>query len=590
MADLYRKSALEKLSSPEQLDRMIVITPPSFWLAMLGAGTVIVIALIWAIVGRLPITVKGNGIYVSDAGVHTVYSDTAGVIASVDVQAGDTVQEGQVVATVTNPDAQAQVDQLNERLQQVEAVSVGSSDDPVTTDTKDLIEIKNSLDAAGYSVTQNNTSLAVWQAQYTAEKAVLDELAVQLEQAKTAYYDALDSNSSGSTEQYNYQKAQEKVSAAQTKLNEAQQTVAALEQSYQECLAQLEELYTQLEAAEGGAASEGTEGEQPAEGTGEDDTALETLKAQIAELETQKAQLEQSRTEADAAVSSAQTAYQDAQSGLETAEKEYQNYLTAHEEGQTDLQKKQTEYSEASSKYSAQQSVVISLEQNIASAQAQIAAAQTNEDQQVQTLLKQFEDTKSALISALETEKAQAEETLARTQIKAQQSGTVMETAVEVGTVVGQGSELIRLASDEVQQGNVVVCYVPLSSGKKIVPGMQVMVYPTTVNKQEYGHMEATVLSVDEYVTSTTQMKKMLGDDLLVNSFTQDGPVIAVTCELKTDPNTASGYYWSSKKGADILLAEGTLVTTDIVTERKAPIQMVIPLLKEFFSMNKDKE
>lgn len=589
MADLYRKSALEKLSSPEQLDRMIVITPPSFWLAMLGAGTVIVIALIWAIVGRLPITVKGNGIYVSDAGVHTVYSDTAGVIASVDVQAGDTVQEGQVVATVTNPDAQAQVDQLNERLQQVEAVSLYSTDDLVTSDTKDLIEIKNSLDTAGYSVTQNYTSLAVWQEQYDVEKATLDALAVQLEQAKTAYYDALDSNSTGSTEQYNYQKAQEKVSEAGTNLNEAQQTVTALEQSYQECLTQLDQLYAQLEAAEGGA-SESAEGEQTAEGTVEGDTSLETLKAQIAELETQKAQLEQKRADADAAVSNAQTAYQDAAKALESAEKEYQNYLTSHEEGQTDLQKKQTEYSEASSKYSAQQSVVISLEQNIASAQAQIAAAQTNEDQQVQTLLKQFEDTKSALISALETEKAQAEETLARTQIKAQQSGTVMETTVEVGTVVGQGSELIRLASDEVQQGNVVVCYVPLSSGKKIVPGMQVMVYPTTVNKQEYGHMEATVLSVDEYVTSTTQMKKMLGDDLLVNSFTQDGPVIAVTCELKTDPNTDSGYYWSSKKGADILLAEGTLVTTDIVTERKAPIQMVIPLLKEFFSMNKDKE
>lgn len=589
MADLYRKSALEKLSSPEQLDRMIVITPPSFWLAMLGAGAVIVIALIWAIVGRLPITVNGNGIYVSDAGVHTVYSDTAGVIASVDVQAGDTVQEGQVVATVTNPDAQAQVDLLNERLQQVEAVSLYSTDDLVTSDTKDLIEIKNSLDTAGYSVTQNYTSLAVWQEQYDVEKATLDALAVQLEQAKTAYYDALDSNSTGSTEQYNYQKAQEKVSEAGTNLNEAQQTVAALEQSYQECLTQLDQLYAQLEAAEGGA-SESAEGEQTAEGTVEGDTSLETLKAQIAELETQKAQLEQKRADADAAVSNAQTAYQEAAKALESAEKEYQNYLTSHEEGQTDLQKKQTEYSEASSKYSAQQSVVISLEQNIASAQAQIAAAQTNEDQQVQTLLKQFEDTKSALISALETEKAQAEETLARTQIKAQQSGTVMETTVEVGTVVGQGSELIRLASDEVQQGNVVVCYVPLSSGKKIVPGMQVMVYPTTVNKQEYGHMEATVLSVDEYVTSTTQMKKMLGDELLVNSFTQDGPVIAVTCELKTDPNTDSGYYWSSKKGADILLAEGTLVTTDIVTERKAPIQMVIPLLKEFFSMNKDKE
>ena len=59
----------------------------------------------------------------------------------------------------------------------------------------------------------------------------------------------------------------------------------------------------------------------------------------------------------------------------------------------------------------------------------------------------------------------------------------------------------------------------------------------------------------------------------------------AVTCQLRTDETTASGYFWSSEKGADISIAEGTLVTADIVTEEKAPIQMVIPLLKEFFSM-----
>ena len=57
MADLFRKTSLEKLSSPEQLDKMIVITPPSFWMALSGAGLVIVVALIWSILGRLPVNV-----------------------------------------------------------------------------------------------------------------------------------------------------------------------------------------------------------------------------------------------------------------------------------------------------------------------------------------------------------------------------------------------------------------------------------------------------------------------------------------------------------------------------------------------------
>lgn len=566
MADMYRKSALEKLSSPEQLDRMIVITSPSFWLAMLGAGLVILLALIWAIVGRLPVTVNSNGIYISDDGVRTVYADTAGVVASVDVSVGDTVTEGQTVATVADPQSKAQADQLQERIDQVEAVTLSSVDDVVTSDTKDLVEIKRSLNSAGYSVDQAASSLSVWQKQYETEKAALDSLAVKLEAAKSAYYAALESKSSGSSEQMAYQDAQEKYNAAATTVRQAQSALSTLVQEYQNYQQQLEALQAAVDSAT-------------------DETALAQAQAQLEAYQNENASLESSLAEAQKALDEAKNAQSEASKTLEEKKAAYEAYVSSSDSEQADLQKKQLDYSDLSSQYATQQSVVASLEQNIASAEAQIASQQTNASQQVQSLLQQFEATRSAVISSLESELEQSEFSLSRTQIKAQQSGVVVETSVDVGSVVSQGSELVRLSSDSGEQSNIVVCYVPLSSGKKITPGMQVMVYPTTVNKQEYGHMEATVLSVDEYVTSTTQMKTMLGDDLLVNSFTQDGPVVAVTCQLRTDETTASGYYWSSKKGADIMLAEGTLVTADIVTERKAPIEMVIPLLKEFFSM-----
>lgn len=566
MADMYRKSALEKLSSPEQLDRMIVITSPSFWLAMLGAGLVILLALIWAIVGRLPVTVNSNGIYISDDGVRTVYADTAGVVASVDVSVGDTVTEGQTVATVADPQSKAQADQLQERIDQVEAVTLSSVDDVVTSDTKDLVEIKRSLNSAGYSVDQAASSLSVWQKQYETEKATLDSLAVKLEAAKSAYYEALESKSSGSSEQMAYQEAQETYNAAATAVQQAQSALSTLAQEYQNYQQQLEALQAAVDSAA-------------------DETALAQAQAQLEAYQNENASLESSLEAAQKTLDEAKNAQSEAEKTLEEKKAAYEAYVSSSDSEQADLQKKQLDYSDLSSQYATQQSVVASLEQNIASAEAQIASQQTNASQQVQSLLQQFEATRSAVISSLESELEQSEFSLSRTQIKAQQSGVVVETSVDVGSVVSQGSELVRLSSDSGEQSNIVVCYVPLSSGKKITPGMQVMVYPTTVNKQEYGHMEATVLSVDEYVTSTTQMKTMLGDDLLVNSFTQDGPVVAVTCQLRTDETTASGYYWSSKKGTDIMLAEGTLVTADIVTERKAPIEMVIPLLKEFFSM-----
>ena len=73
MSKVFRKSALDKLSSPEQLDRMIVIVSPSFWLFLAGAALIIVTALLWSIFGRLPINVDTQGIYINEEGVRNIY-------------------------------------------------------------------------------------------------------------------------------------------------------------------------------------------------------------------------------------------------------------------------------------------------------------------------------------------------------------------------------------------------------------------------------------------------------------------------------------------------------------------------------------
>ena len=118
---------------------------------------------------------------------------------------------------------------------------------------------------------------------------------------------------------------------------------------------------------------------------------------------------------------------------------------------------------------------------------------------------------------------------------------------------------------------------------------MKVLIYPSTVNKQEYGHMEATVVNVDDYITSTTDMQRQLGDSNLVESFMQNGPVVEVRCELKTDPNTVSGYYWSSNKGASVNIDGGTMMEASIVISEKPPISLLIPFLKEKLTIKADK-
>ena len=153
--------------------------------------------------------------------------------------------------------------------------------------------------------------------------------------------------------------------------------------------------------------------------------------------------------------------------------------------------------------------------------------------------------------------------------------------------MVGTGSEIVKVKHGD-ESEKEAVCYIPVSSGKKVKTGMQVMIYPSTFSKQEYGHMSGTVERVASYVTSSAEMMKRLGDDTLAQSFMKSGPVIEVICSIKEDPDTASGYYWSSKKGAEVTLVEGTILSADIVTEKKAPITMVIPYLKEKLTVTTD--
>lgn len=174
-------------------------------------------------------------------------------------------------------------------------------------------------------------------------------------------------------------------------------------------------------------------------------------------------------------------------------------------------------------------------------------------------------------------------------EITASADGIIFNISVSQGSVLGPGSEVAKIRMGDVSD-RVVVCYIPIGSGKKIQQGMEVMVYPTTVNKDEYGHMKASVISVDDYITSIESMQKQLGDDQLVEFFLQNGPVVEVVCELERSGDTVSGYYWSSKKGASVAIDAGTMVDVSVVTEEKAPITILIPYLEEKLTVKVQEE
>ena len=68
MAQLYRKAALARIDSPEQLEKALVVTSPMSWLALIGITVLIAAAIVWSIYGTVSETVTAKGVISAPAG------------------------------------------------------------------------------------------------------------------------------------------------------------------------------------------------------------------------------------------------------------------------------------------------------------------------------------------------------------------------------------------------------------------------------------------------------------------------------------------------------------------------------------------
>ena len=97
---IFRKAALDRMTSPERLDAMMRITGRRDWLALIGLVALLLVALVWGVLGRVPTTVTGQGLIIREGGTDPVPALAAGVLLTVDVAVGDRVQKDEVVATM----------------------------------------------------------------------------------------------------------------------------------------------------------------------------------------------------------------------------------------------------------------------------------------------------------------------------------------------------------------------------------------------------------------------------------------------------------------------------------------------------------
>jgi HlyD family secretion protein len=102
------------------------------------------------------------------------------------------------------------------------------------------------------------------------------------------------------------------------------------------------------------------------------------------------------------------------------------------------------------------------------------------------------------------------------------------------------------------------------------------------VDDKLYGKLLARVTRVWNFPSSTEEMFKVIGNKTLVNYLAQRQQTapIQVLLEPLYDPNTPTGFLWTSKSGPPFLISSGAVGEITVLLETRRPIEYVFPIFR----------
>jgi HlyD family secretion protein len=408
---IFRKVALERLSSPEQLDQLLQVTDPKGWMALGALGLILLSSLAWGVWGAIPTEATGEGILLRRGGVSDLVAPGAGQIEEVLVGIGDVIEKGQPVARIRQEelqrqiaDSQAKLAGLRDEYRERQRYSTEQE----RLRARDLAQQRANLEL---SIQTLDTEVGLLRKRLVDQEELLKDGLV------------------------------------------TKQTVVATQQELNAKLDQRESRRLELNSLES--------------------KRLESSQQLAQELETRER----------------------AQRDLELEMRELEAKLRENRE------------------------------------------------------------------------------------IRSPHAGRVLELLVDRGDVVNPGEPVLNL--EVMSEELMAVLFVSASDGKRVQPGMEVRISPSTVKREEYGSLIGEVTKAAAFPATQRGMIKLLGNEALVNKLMETGPLTQVDVALKHDPSTPTGYRWSSSRGPTLEISSGTLARGDIVVKEDRPINLVIPTLRE---------
>ena len=524
---LFREEALERLSSPEQLDKRMRVISPQTWLPLVSMGCLVVAAGVWSVVGRIPLTVTGAGVLIRPRNVVQFQAPNNGQVLNLNFKSGDRVKQGQVLATIDQSQTKkelelqklklAQLQQQNQNTDRLQKQQIAQELKTLEQQQKDLEESLRRESVA--PMLREETLKALEQKRQSLEESLRrEEVTPKLRQQTIA---AL------AEKRKSLQQRKQQISSL---LQTLQQRVSTRRRLFEEKIIS-QDVFLQAEQEYLNA-----------------QTQVSDIETQLKELDVQQTNTERDYLQSLNKIDETKNGIEEIKIQKTNTDRDYSQTLNKIDELKTKIKEIESQKTKL-----VQQDVEKSIDK-------------TNQIQEVKYKI------------------AQLEVDLAKSsQIISPYDGYVLETSVVTGQIVGAGNRLGTIEAEDSNAELESIVYFADKDGKQIKPGMNVQITPSVVKRERYGGIVGVVTKVSPFPVTTQEIAAIVGNEDLAKTVAGDnGARVQVFVKLQEDSTTSSGYKWSSSKGPSLKVSSGTTTLVRVKVGEVAPISYIIPIFRSW--------
>lgn len=522
----FRDKAVERLSSPERLDELMQVIKPRGWWWVGSLSFVTFSILTWSILGRIPITVMGQGVLVYKAKVTEMQTIASGRVIAIDIKVGQTVKMGDILMKLEQPELNQELQQKENQLKLLKQQfarenrlrNQEDSQQRQTLTQKRNNYAKQIKDALTFGQLLTDKNLKAINSQR-------QDLIRQIGQLQTIGIKTL--------------------VASQNAINAQRQSLNEQMAKADEMLANLQQIYTkqkELQAKQLITANIILQTEQQILQIFDQNASI---KSSLKQLESQEAQLRESELGNSNQISNLQNQIQ-----------------------QLEIQATQTDQS-----FLENQRRVEELQNQLTQVDSQLT--------QIGLDTRKILDDQASQIFNLRSEIDQIKLKIRQnSQVISQYSGEIIDVQVTKGEIINPSQSVVKIMRADVEDELVSFSFFSIGDGKQVKEGMRTEITPSTVQKQDYGGIIGQVERVSSFPITVEEATIVIGDATLAQNFMAEERTIAVLSSLKTDPRSYSGYQWSSRQGPDQKITQGTTTITQITVDKRSPISFVLPFFR----------